>query len=101
MQSIEVQRAELVPLNKAIRDFIPGDKNPSTAWRWVTRGLQGIDGQRIRLQVWYVGRQPHTTNAAIDAWLDAVTEARLARMQRTQQLASDPSHDELEAVGLR
>ena len=64
MQSIEAQPDELVPLNEAVRHYIPGEKNPATAWRWVTRGLQGIDGQRIRLQVWYVGRQPHTTKAA-------------------------------------
>ncbi len=100
MQSIEVQRAELVPLNKAIRDFIPGEKNASTAWRWVTRSFAGLDGERIKLQVTYVGRTPHTTQAAVRQWLADVTEARLARMDRTQQRAADVTATELEAVGL-
>ena len=56
--------------------------------------------QRIKLQVWYVGRAPHTTANAVRQWLEAVTEARLARMARTQQRADDVTTDELEAVGL-
>lgn len=46
---IETKVDELIPLNAAIRGLIPGGKNPSTTWRWVTRGLAGADGQRIRL----------------------------------------------------
>jgi hypothetical protein len=87
-------------LNEAIRDVIPGNINPSTSWRWVTRGFAGLNGERIRLQVTYVGRTPHTTHAAIRQWLEAVTEARLARMARTQQRAADVTAAELEAVGL-
>jgi hypothetical protein len=90
----------LQPLNEAVRQVIPGNVNPSTPWRWITRGIAGLDGQRIRLQVTYVGRAPHTTKAAIRQWLEAVTEARLARMARTQQRAADVTSAELEAVGL-
>ena len=73
---VNTETTDLIPLNTAIRDLITGGKNPSTTWRWVTRGLAGQDGQRIRLKVWYVGRQPHTTKAAILQGLEAVTEAR-------------------------
>ena len=38
--------------------------------------------------------------AAVRQWLEAVTEARLERMARTQQRADDVTSDELEAVGL-
>lgn len=88
---------ELQPLNDAIRAEIPGPKNPSTAWRWITRGIAGLNGERIRLQVWYVGRQPHTTVAAVRQFIADVTAARLARMQ---QRCADVTPDELAAVGL-
>jgi hypothetical protein len=90
----------LQPLNDVIREEIPGSKNPSTPWRWITRGIAGLNGERIRLKVWYVGRAPHTTKTAVRQWLEAVTEARLARMARTQQRADDVTDAELEAVGL-
>ena len=98
--AVETRPDELIPLKTAIRDLIPGGKNPSTTWRWVTRGLAGQDGQRIRLKVWYVGRQPHTTKAAILQWLEAVTEARMERMDRTQERCADVSEAELAAAGL-
>jgi len=91
---------ELKPLVVAIKAVIPGNKNPSTPWRWINKGIAGVNGERIRLQVWYVGRAPHTTTTAVRQWLDAVTAARLERMERTQQRAADVTDDELEAVGL-
>jgi hypothetical protein len=91
----------LQPLNEAIRQVIPGNVNPSTPWRWINWGIAGLDGERIKLQVTYVGRAPHTTKTAVRQWLEAVTEARLARMARTQQRAADVTAAELEAVGLK
>jgi hypothetical protein len=90
----------LEPVNDVIRQVIRSETNPSTAWRWITRGIAGLNGERIRLQVWYVGRTPCTTRAAVREWLEAVTAARLARMARTQQRATDVTQDELEAAGL-
>jgi hypothetical protein len=90
----------LQPLSEAIRQEIPGTTNPSTHWRWVTRGIAGLNGERIKLQVTYVGRAPHTTRAAVRQWLEAVTDARLSRMARTQQRAADVTAAELETVGL-
>jgi hypothetical protein len=85
----------LRPLNEVIRDIVPGKRNPSTEWRWTNKGIAGL-----KLPVWYVGRAPHTTKAAVRAWLEAVTAARLARTARTKQGAADVTSDELEAVGL-
>ena len=90
----------LTPLNLAIRTRMHRDFNPSTSWRWCTLGIAGPDGERIRLQVWYVGRKPHTTQAAISDWLNKVTEARLAKIDRKQKLSQDVSDDELRAAGL-
>lgn len=90
----------LQPVNDVIRDVTHEDKNPATYWRWFTKGILDADGNRIRLQVWYLGREPRTTKAAVRSFIEAVTEARLARMARTQQRAADVTSEELEAVGL-
>ena len=90
----------LQPLDAAIRAVIPGGKNPSTSWRWITRGIAGVGGDRIKLKVWYVGRTPHTTATTVRKWLDAVTEARLLRMEHTRQRVADVSETELAAAGL-
>ncbi|MEJ7591112.1 MAG: hypothetical protein WKF77_06150 [Planctomycetaceae bacterium] len=92
--------SELIPLNDAIRAEIPGNKNPATVWRWGTRGLAGLDGQRIRLEITYCGRQPCTTRDAVWTILAEVTAARLAKIARTQQRAADVTDEELEAAGL-
>ncbi len=90
----------LHPIMQAIREVIPGSKNPATPWRWANKGIAGLDGERIKLQVWYVGREPRTTIAAVRSFISAVTEARLERLARTQQRAADVTQGDLEAVGL-
>jgi hypothetical protein len=99
-QDINAGPEKLQPLNESIRAVVGSDINPSTSWRWVTRGFAGLNGERIKLQVTSVGRTPYTTQAAVRQWLADVTEARLARMARTQQRANDVTDDELKAVGL-
>ncbi len=90
----------LGPLNKIISKVINGKKNPTTYWRWATKGIAGPDGTRIRLEIWYTGRQPSTTIAAVHRFIAAVTEARLAHTQRTQNRAPDVTDDDLASVGL-
>ena len=90
----------LLPLSEAIREEIRGTLNPSTPWRWITRGIAGLNGERIRLRVWYIGRTPHTPKTAVRSFIEAVTAARLARMARTRERADDVTDDELAAVGL-
>ena len=99
-QNADAAPDKLQPLNEAIRGVVEASINPSTSWRWVTRGFAGPDGERIKLPVTYVGRKPHSTQAAVRQWLADVTQARLARMARTQQRAADVTAAELEAVGL-
>jgi hypothetical protein len=91
---------KLIPVNNAVSDLVRKRVNPSTIFRWITKGMEGLDGKRIRLQVWYVGRQPHTTHAAIRTFLDAVTAARLERSRRTQQGTAEVTDAELNAAGL-
>ena len=102
MSIADAETKDLIPLNPAIRTEIPGEPSVSTAWRWVTRGLAPADDgePRIKLSVLYVGNKAYTTRNAIRDFIDRATQARLARMARTQQRADDVTTDELEAVGL-
>lgn len=96
---------QLHPLNYARNHWIPKSTsgkpiNPSTTFRWVRDGLEGLDGERIRLEVVYRGQMPCTSQQAVQRFFQSVTEAPLERMARTQQRADDVTTDELEAVGL-
>ncbi len=102
MNIANAETNDLIPLNQAVRTEIPGKTSISTAWRWVTRGLvPANDGEpRIKLAVLYVGNKPYTTRTAIRDFIDRSTQARLARIARTQQRADDVTDDELQSVGL-
>ena len=96
----------LVTLDHARKHFIPrrADGKPinaSTCWRWVRKGLEGLDGERIKLEVTYAGSRPYVTRNAIGDFFQAVTEAKLERHRRAEELASDVTEDELHAAGLR
>lgn len=93
-------RDQLLPLNRAIREEIPGDTSPPTVARWANKGLLGEDGKRIRLQTWNVGRIPHTTRAAIAVFLEEVTAARTARLKSDEQTMLTASEVELRKAGL-
>ena len=103
MSIANAETKDLIPLNQAVRTEIPGEPSVSTAWRWITRGLAPADDgePRIKLAVLYVGNKPFTTRNAIREFIDRATQARMARMARTQQLrADDVTQGELQAVGL-
>lgn len=89
--------AELKPLNKIP---IPGNPNPSTRWRHITRGVSGVDGDKIKLQCWYLGSRPFTTDAAVSAFLAACTQAQELKAQRRVERSADVSAAELQEVGL-
>jgi hypothetical protein len=93
-------KEQLFPVNKAVREEIPGTFSPATVMRWGNKGLLGQDGQRIRLQIWMVGRVPHTTRAAIAAFLAEVTAARASRQQSNESTALTATDSELAAAGL-
>lgn len=89
--------AEFKPLNKIP---IPGNPNPSTRWRWITRGVTGADGDKIKLNVWYVANRPFTTDAAVSEFLSACTQAQELKAQRRAARSADVSAAELQEVGL-
>lgn len=96
---------KLVSLDHARKHLVPrrpdGKRvNPSTMWRWIHKGLEGLDGDRIKLAVTYVGCRPYVTRQGITDFFEAVTEARLARHQRALDLQVDVTADELESAGL-
>lgn len=102
MSICDAQAKDLIPLNQAIKTDIPGEPSAATVWRWAAKGLApAAEGEpRIKLAILYVGNKPYTTRNAIRDFIDRATQARLARMARTQQRADDVTTDELEAVGL-
>ena len=99
------QDAQLVPLTTARKTIIPRRPDgrpidPSTLWRWIRKGIQGVDRERIKLEVTYVGNRPYVTENAIGEFFQAVTEAKLERHRRAEALAADVSDAELESAGL-
>ena len=88
---------ELQPLN---RIPIPGNPNPSSRWRWITNGVSGVDGERIKLQCWYVVNRPFTTPTSVAEFLVKCTEAQEIKAQRRSARIADVSATELAEVGL-
>ena len=102
--AIEIQE-QLQTLSYARNRWIPKSDSgksiaPSTVFRWIRDGLEGLDGKRIRLEVRYRGQMPMTSHEAVQRFFSEVTTARLARLEQTQQRAFDVSDAELAAVGL-
>jgi len=96
----------LVSLNHARKNLIPRRPNgkpvhASTLWRWNRKGLEGVDGERIKLEIVYAGNQPYVAPNAIDDFFQAITEAKLERHRRAEELAADVTNDELAVAGLR
>ena len=90
----------LKPLNAAIRSEVDGHVNPTTTARWYREGIAGVDGERHKLQVWFVGRRAFTTRAAILRFLDEVTFARMAKIDSRHKSNAGVTDDELRTVGL-
>ena len=96
---------ELKSLDYARKNMIPRRTdgkpvNPSTVWRWIRNGLEGLDGERITLAVTYAGSRPCVTAKDVDEFFAAVTEAKLERHRIALERRSDVSEAELDAAGL-
>lgn len=74
--------------------------SPATCCRWARDGIAGNGGERIRLQVWYVGRQPRTTRKAALLFLAELTAAQRNRVAKKGDTRLDATRDELRAAGL-
>jgi hypothetical protein len=101
---VETQ-TKLVPLSVARKRLFPANSdgrpiNPSTLWRWIRKGLEGLDGERIRLEVVYRGNAPYVEPEAVQRFFDAVTQSKLERTRRTLQRTADVTDAELAAAGL-
>lgn len=88
---------ELKPLN---RIPIPGNPNPSTRWRFATKGVSGVDGERIKLQCWYVSNRPFTTDEAVSDFLTRCTAVQEVKAQRRSARTADVTSAEMQEVGL-
>ena len=61
---------ELLSLGQAGRSEIPGKPNPSTLWRWHTRGVRGV-----KLETVVLGGRRWTSREAISRFAEASTRA--------------------------
>lgn len=100
-----VTAPELFPLNRARRRLIPQSENGkarncSTLWRWVRKGLAGVNGERIKLRVVYVGRTPHVSEEMVNEFFDRVTAAKLERIRQQELASAEVTTAELAAAGL-
>ena len=87
----------LQALNKIL---IPGNPNPSTRWRFATTGVSGVDGERIKLQCWYVSNRPFSTDDAVSDFLTRCIEAQEVKSQRRSVRTADVTSAEMAEVGL-
>jgi hypothetical protein len=98
--TVSLHTEELVDLSTARRTLIPrkrGGKTvaPSTVWRWINSGLDGV-----RLEVCYIGSVPHTSKPALCRFFDAVTAARLAKKLKSEPTSAIVTDAELRKAGL-
>lgn len=68
---IDLKTDKLITLSEACR-MLPKRPNPSTLWRWRSRGVQ-VGGKRIWLECVRVGRSWYTTRAAFVEFMQQQT----------------------------
>ena len=96
---------QLVTLSFARQQLIPRSAsgraiNLSTIHRWIRRGLEGRDGERIRLEAVYRGQTPVTSAEAVSRFFEAVTTAKLAIRNRKADVYGPATTEELKKNGL-
>jgi hypothetical protein len=100
----------LIGLSEAARRLPPGRRGRPVSFscvlRWITTGVPGPDGQKVKLEAVRVGGRWLTTEQALARWAERLTprfdcDPVLARRTPTQQRrAADRAAKELEAFGL-
>lgn len=98
--TVSLHDEELVDLSTARRTLIRRKRSgktvaPSTVWRWIHSGLDGV-----RLEVCYIGSVPHTSKPALCRFFDAVTAARLSRNLKSESTSANVTDEELRKAGL-
>ena len=63
---------QLLPVRKAVKRATGRDIHPSTAWRWIHRGVRGI-----KLEVAMHGGRPATTVEAVRRFIERQTAAAI------------------------
>lgn len=97
--------ATLIPLNLSRGRLIPQSPdgktlNCSTLWRWHRKGLTGLNGERIKLEVIYVGRTPHVSPEMVQTFFDKVTAAKQERIRQRELGSTEATTEELASAGL-
>ena len=64
---------DLITLAEA-GQLVPGNRHPSTIWRWINEGRHGVQLESLE-----VGGVTYTTRTAIQRFCEQVTQAKRAR----------------------
>ncbi|MFL5242530.1 MAG: DUF1580 domain-containing protein [Gemmataceae bacterium] len=78
----------------------------STVFRWVTKGVPGPTGARVRLEALRVGGKWVTTRTALQQFAEATTprlegeQTPLARSESKRRAASERAAEALEIAGI-
>jgi hypothetical protein len=108
----EIQAGEGLGLSAAGRLFPAhrgeGTVDPSTVFRWVTKGTKTADGRKVKLEAVRVGGRWLTSRAAVGRFVAALTVAadptvatppQSTRAPTARQKASERAARELERMG--
>lgn len=99
-----------LPLSAVARTF-PGARgaariNPTTVWRWCTKGTRTPDGRRVRLEYFRLGSRVMTTSEAVRRYVAALTGAPAdaaptppTRTPTDRQRSSERAEAELRRLG--
>lgn len=77
----------LISLNQA-PSYVSGRPSISAVWRWCRRGVLARNGQRIRLEHRRIGGKIFTSEAWLDAFTKALTDADTAYFTAKQDAAN-------------
>jgi hypothetical protein len=80
----------------------------STVWRWVSKGVLGPDGRRVKLEALKLGGQLVTTEQALQRFAeqltppaeDRPTQATTSRSLDKRRRASERAAQKLEQIGI-
>jgi len=107
----EIQAGDRVSLTQFGQRFpaakgAEGTVNSSTVFRWVTRGVVGPNGDRIKLEAVRIGGRWLTSEAATNRWIIAMTPGGSTntveppRSPAARTRASENAGRQLEAMGI-
>ena len=110
MSQLHLLDESLIGLREAAHQLPPGRRGKpvsfSCVFRWITNGIPGPDGKRVRLEAIRVGGRWLTSKQALARWAEQLTPrmdagtALVARTQRQRSRATEKAEIHLANIGI-